>query len=250
MSESKMGVAFVSGGSKGIGLAVVQGLQRRGYQVITCGRSRENWQQALDHSPELADVEFHAIDLLQPQAITELFAQIRSCHGKLDVAVNNASPAIASAGAFNGVPAEALLNTLMADLWVPTQCLQQELQLMTTGAAIVNISSVNGLRPTPGAAMYSTAKHGLEGLTRSVALEAIEHGIRINAVAPGATWTPRSQQRMAGNSALKAQTEQAIPIKRLAQAEEIAAAVLWLLSDQASYVVGHTLVVDGGLALR
>ena len=121
---------------------------------------------------------------------------------------------------------------------------------MQSGSAIVNISSINGSRPTPGAAMYGAAKHGLEGLTRSVALEAIARGVRVNAVAPGVTWTPRWEKRVSDGRAVRSEIEQAVPLKRFATTEEIAAAVLWLTSSDASYVVGHTLVVDGGLSLH
>jgi NAD(P)-dependent dehydrogenase (short-subunit alcohol dehydrogenase family) len=114
----------------------------------------------------------------------------------------------------------------------------------------VNISSVNGVRPTPGAAAYSAAKHGLEGLTRSVAVEAIAKGVRINAVAPGVTWTPRWEARVNQGKVDRKEIEKIVPIQRFAKPDEIAAAVLWLLSSEASYVVGHTLVVDGGLSLN
>lgn len=186
----------------------------------------------------------------QDGAIEALFAYIAENYARLDVAVNNASPEVASAGVFQQVGSEALLRTLLSDLWVPAQCLQQELKLMQRGGAIVNISSVNGIRPIPGAAMYGAAKHGLEGLTRSVALEAIDHGIRVNAVAPGVTWTPRWEKRVADGKAIRTDIERVVPIKRFAAVEEIAAAVLWLASGAASYVVGHTIVVDGGLSLR
>ena len=119
------------------------------------------------------------------------------------------------------------------------------------GGAIVNVSSINGLRATPGAAVYSAAKHGIEGITKSLALEVIGQGIRINAVAPGVTLTPSWEARLAAAespSAMKASVEQIVPLKRFASADEIANAIMWLCSDAASYVVGHTLVVDGGLS--
>ena len=98
--------------------------------------------------------------------------------------------------------------------------------------------------------MYSAAKHGTEGLTHSVALEAIKKEIRVNSVAPGVTWTPRWQQRMTDeNSDLKEKVENSIPMKRFATPEEIVNAIEWLSSEQASYVIGHTLVIDGGMSL-
>jgi len=120
---------------------------------------------------------------------------------------------------------------------------------MSAGASVVNISSVNGLRPTPNAAMYSSAKHGLEGLTRSVALEAIEKGVRVNGVAPGVTWTPRWQERQRETPRIKEEVADVVPIKRFAEVEEIVDAIEFLSSGKANYIVGHTLVVDGGISL-
>jgi len=128
-------------------------------------------------------------------------------------------------------------------------CLRAELKLMGPGSSIVNLSSVNGLRPTPNASMYSASKHALEGLTRSVALESIGSGIRINAVAPGVTWTPRWEERQLENENIRSEVSQAVPMKRFGCTNEIVDAIEFLLSDKATYIVGHTLVVDGGLSL-
>ena len=98
--------------------------------------------------------------------------------------------------------------------------------------------------------MYSAAKHGLEGLTRSVALEAIQNGIRVNAVAPGVTWTSRWKERETSNPNIREEVEAEIPIKRFAIESEIVNAIEWLCHTKSSYVVGHTLVVDGGLSLK
>jgi NAD(P)-dependent dehydrogenase (short-subunit alcohol dehydrogenase family) len=116
--------------------------------------------------------------------LNALFSQIQNRFGHLDVAVNDASPANPATGQYASVDAPALAESLMADFRVRTQWAKQKLNLMRAGGSIVNISSVNGLRPTPNAAMYSAAKQALEGRTRSVALEAIQDGIRIYAVAP------------------------------------------------------------------
>jgi len=97
--------------------------------------------------------------------------------------------------------------------------------------------------------MYSAAKHGLEGLTRSIALEAIQNGIRVNAVAPGVTWTSRWEERASSNPNVRGEIETQIPIKRFAIESEIVNAIEWLCDAKSSYVVGHTLVVDGGLSL-
>lgn len=244
-----MTIALVTGGSKGIGLRIVRRFVKQGYKVITCSRSKELWINALDNYPELEDVDYQTVDIADEQQLDCLFAYIKEQYGKLDFAVNNASPAIASRGHFTQIDTSLLKDTLHVDFLSQALCLRAELQLMDKGASIVNISSVNGLRPTPNASMYCASKHALEGLTRSVALESIGEGIRVNAVAPGVTWTPRWEERQLENPDIRGEVSEVVPIKRFGEAEEIVDAVEFLLSDKASYIVGHTLVVDGGLSL-
>lgn len=253
-----MHVALVTGGSKGIGLAVVGLLHAQGYKVVTCGRSLESWQQAVTRNKTLAQVDFQVIDLTQDRQVETLFDYIQGTYGTLSIAVNNAAPQIVSQGEYASLPVKALKATIDSDLWVPMLCMHYELNTMAKGACIVNVSSVNGLRPSPTAATYGAAKHALEALTKSLALESVANGIRINAVAPGVTWTPRWQQRQDDMDAGEPQLRQdlqthigtQVPMGRFAQAQEIAQAIVWLCSDQAQYIVGHTLVVDGGLSLQ
>ncbi|CAG9297304.1 SDR family NAD(P)-dependent oxidoreductase [Celerinatantimonas diazotrophica] len=244
-----MKVALVTGGSKGIGLHVVLRLVRQGIKVVTCSRAKENWLNSINEFPELNVVDYQSTDIADEQQLARLFDYIREHYEKLDMAVNNASPAIVSCGYLPQVEVSLLKETLHVDFWCQVLCLRSELKLMGSGASIVNISSVNGVRPTPNAAMYSASKHALEGLTRSVALESIRSGIRINAVAPGVTWTPRWEERQLKTPNIRDDVSEAVPIKRFGKIEEIVNAVDFLLSDQASYIVGHTLVVDGGLSL-
>ena len=177
--QNKKEVAFVSGGTKGIGLSVVKALVKAGYTVVTCGRDPAAWQACLDAEPVLATaVDFQQCDLSEEASLHALFAYIKKEYEALVIAVNNASTASSATGPFDQVGIPALYATLIGDLWVPALCMQHELQLMQSHGTIINISSINGIRPIPGAAMYGAAKHGLEGLTRPVALEAIERGIR------------------------------------------------------------------------
>ncbi|MDT8865930.1 SDR family NAD(P)-dependent oxidoreductase [Vibrio fluvialis] len=244
-----MKAALVTGGSKGIGLEMVLRLLALGYQVITCSRNPTIWQQAVAHYSQLESVDYHTLDIADEQAVIRFFGAIDARYGKLDVAVNNASPALASRGAYETVADYLLKETLNQDFWAQALCLKYELGLMFSGASIVNISSVNGLRPTPNAAMYSAAKHALEGLTRSLALENIAQGIRINAVAPGVTWTPRWDERQLEVPSIRDDVSAVVPMERFARPDEIVDAVEFLISAKASYIVGHTLVVDGGLSL-
>ena len=244
-----MEIALVTGGSKGIGLHVVLRLVKQGYKVVTCSRTKDTWHKAIEEFPELNGVDYQTVDISDEKQLNDLFAYIENKYGKLDIAVNNASPALASRGHLTEVEASLLRETLNVDFLSQALCLRAELQLMGSGSSIVNISSINGIRPTPNASMYSASKHALEGLTRSVALENITKGIRINSLAPGVTWTPRWQERELESPNIRSDVSDLVPIKRFGEIEEVVNAVEFLLSDKASYIVGHTLVVDGGLSL-
>ena len=254
MSDFSGKIALVTGGSEGIGLATVVQLVAKGATVITCGRSGDKWTKALARLPLLVDVDFQAVDLTQPVSLKNWFAGIRQRYDRLDIAVNNFATGNRGVGAFAEIAEDDLTSALHAALRAPMACLQEEIALMLknkSGAAIVNVSSINGLRATPGAAIYSAAKHGIEGLSKSLALEYISQGIRINSVAPGVTLTPSWEARLAAAetpAALKTSIESLVPLQRFAAPEEIANAIVWLCSNAASYVVGHTLVVDGGLS--
>jgi len=242
-------VALVTGGSKGIGLDLVLRLVELGYRVVTCSRSEAGWGKVLAKYPELDTVDHRVVDIADQEQLAGLFSYIESEYKKLDIAVNNASPKLVSRGYLHQVDIELLKETLNVDFLCQALCLRAELKLMGPGSSIVNLSSVNGLRPTPNASMYSASKHALEGLTRSVALESIGSGIRINAVAPGVTWTPRWEERQVENENIRSEVSQAVPMKRFGRTNEIVDAIEFLLSDKATYIVGHTLVVDGGLSL-
>lgn len=248
MLDSKH-IALVTGGSKGIGLETVLRLLAQNYQVITCSRTRESWQQAVLKENGLSQVDYLQLDMSIETERDLLFSHIKSQYNRLDVMINNASPKIESLGIFESRVSSELEHTMMQDFWAHALCLKQSLGLMTQGGAVVNISSINGLRATPNAAMYSACKHAIEGLTRSVAIEAIEKGVRVNAVAPGVTWTPRWDERVKDDLDIKAKVIAQVPIKRFAMASEVVDAIEFLISPKASYIVGHTLVVDGGLSL-
>ncbi|CAH0536439.1 SDR family NAD(P)-dependent oxidoreductase [Vibrio marisflavi] len=244
-----MTVAFVTGGSKGIGLETVKRLNAQGMKVITCSRNPDVWAHVVETYPELASVEYMPLDIKNERLLKEAFDYVEKKYGKLDVAVNNASPSLASGGSFVQVSVEDLRSTLDNDFWAHALCLKYQLNLMRSGSCIVNISSVNGLRPTPSAAMYSASKHAIEGLTRSIAVDAIKMGIRVNSVAPGVTWTPRWEEKQQTEPNIKEQVCKVVPANRFAEVDEVVEAIMFLLSDKARYIVGHTLVVDGGLSL-
>lgn len=245
-----MEIVFVSGGSEGIGLETVKYFFRNNFRAVTCGRSPDKWKGAVENDSSLREVEFIQADISIQDDIVKLFNQIKRKYNNIDIAVNCASPDLKSEGRFSEQLDKDLIETISSDLTSHLLCMKQQLLIMKSGGRIVNVTSINGVRPTPGASAYSAAKYGLEGLTKSVALEAIKDGIRINSIAPGVTWTPRWEKRAKSNPSIKEDVSKLVPNRRFAEAKEIARAIAWLSSPDSSYIVGHTLVVDGGLSLK
>ncbi|GAB3256302.1 SDR family NAD(P)-dependent oxidoreductase [Chitinimonas naiadis] len=247
-------IALITGGSTGIGLATAQAFVAQGAKVVITARDAERGQAAEQLLRDQGgDAVFHACDVSDPASVASLLAFVQARHGRLDCAVNNAAGEAQLGPLHESKPEDAQQN-LNVDFFGVYYSMQAEIGSMLEhgGGTIVNVSSINGLSGTPNAAVYSAAKHAVIGLTRSAAKEYIARGIRINAVCPGPTDTPRRQRRTAHFTPEQLAEQQtaiagAIPIGRLAQAEEIANAILWLSSPASSYVVGHSLVVDGGL---
>lgn len=247
-------VALICGGTTGIGFATAIELVKLGASVAIAAR---NAQQGLAAERELkalgGNAIFFPVDVSHPAAVAELLSGVVTHFGRLDCAVNSAA-SDAQPSAAHEMPHDEAVGIVSTDFLGVFHCMQQEIAAMLKGGGgtIVNVASINGLSGTPTAAVYSAAKHAVIGLTRSAAKEYIAHGIRINAVCPGATDTPRRERRLANLSPEERLEQiealsQAIPIGRLAKAEEIANAIVWLSSASSSYVVGHSLVVDGGL---
>jgi NAD(P)-dependent dehydrogenase (short-subunit alcohol dehydrogenase family) len=186
------------------------------------------------------------LDVTDGAAVDQLVASVVEQHGRLDVAVNAAGVAGVWTNLVDDDPAE-WDRTIAVNLTGVYRCVRAELTAMLAAGrgSIVNVASAGGAMGIPGLAAYAASKHGVIGLTRSAALEVARTGVRVNAVMPGSTRTPMLAASMGSDEAMEKMARTS-PNGRLADPTEIAQAIVWLASDEASYVTGEALAVDGG----
>ncbi len=187
-------------------------------------------------------------DISQLSEVEAMFKRVLDGFGTIDILVNNAG--IQRQAPSHDAPLEDFVRVLLVDLIGPYLCSREAIQHFLSrgnGGIILNNSSVHQLIPKPGFISYSLAKGAVDNLTRTLALEYADKNIRINAVAPGAILTPINPWR--DDPKAKKQVESHIPLGRAGQSEEIASVLAFLASDDASYITGQTIFVDGGLTL-
>lgn len=242
-------VAIVTGGSLGIGAAIVRRLARDGY-AVTLDYHTHN-EAANTIAQEISSQGGQALvaqaDVSRVPDIARLVAQTVERFGRLDLLVNNAG--IEQRMDFLDTSEAAWDLQVAVDLKGPyfaTQAAARQMVVQGGGGCIINVSSVHEDLPMVGNAVYCAAKGGLRMLTRTLANELSVHGIRIVNIGPGAVATPINAATLADPAKVKALLAE-IPLNRIGQPDDIANAVSWLASDQASYITGTTLFVDGGL---
>lgn len=239
-------VALVTGAASGIGRATAKAFMRKGYATILADRDDVLGQQAMHELAGIGECIFLSCDVAKEESVDAMIAKAVDHFGRIDAAFN--------AAGIDGVQAstaecpvenwDRVMGVNLRGLWL---CLRREIAQMLrqdSGGAIVNCSSSAGLIGVPGLPAYTAAKHGVVGLTKSAALEYARHRIRVNAVCPGMIDTPMWQRSITPEV-----TEQLLvsdPTGRMGQPSEIAAAVLWLCDESASFVNGQALAVDGG----
>lgn len=240
-------VALITGGTSGIGLATARLFIAEGARVVITGTSEESVLKAREQLPGLHGARVS--DTAQEQDVRALVQDLRQEFGLVDVVFLNAG-ILRSGSLAQGSEAD-FDEVIKVDLKGPWLTLQALIPYLAKDAAVVVNTSVANARAWAGLGAYSAAKAGLRALVRTATAELAPQGIRVNAVSPGPTFTPIFGR----NGATPAQAEAAaqslasrIPLGRLAQPEEIAKAVLFLASDDASFVVGAELVVDGGIS--
>jgi NAD(P)-dependent dehydrogenase (short-subunit alcohol dehydrogenase family) len=239
-------VVLVTGGGSGIGRATARAFAGEGATVVVAGRDERRLASAVAEIGGSASAV--TVDVTDSADVARMVATVVARHGRLDVAFNNAgilgSPA--AAADLGEDDFGAVMGTNVTGTWL---CLKHEVAHMRAhgGGAIVNMASNIGAHGRlPNMAAYAASKAAVSALTRTAARDHIADGVRINAVSPGATDTDMSRRPGETDAGRAERLKNAIPLGRVGATAEVAAAVLWLASDEAAFTVGHDLVVDGG----
>jgi NAD(P)-dependent dehydrogenase (short-subunit alcohol dehydrogenase family) len=239
-------VALITGATSGIGAATALAFARRGADIIVVGRDATRGEEvARGCVGSGGEALFFQADVSQPANVAAMLDFALQRFGRVDIAFNNAGFQEPRAP-FAEQPDGMYDRTFDANVRSVFHAMKAEIAVMLKqgGGTIINNASVSGIRnPNPGLALYSASKAAVLSLTRSAAMEYAPSNIRINAVSPGRIVTPMMlASKIADMSAVAA----GLPLRRMGQPDEVAAAVVWLASDAASFVAGHNLAIDGG----
>lgn len=240
-------VAIVTGASRGIGAATSRALSRAGARVVLAARDeRALTAVAADITAAGGRALVVPTDVTDPVSVQRLVEQTLGAYGRLDAAFNNAAGGGHRPTPIADVTVADFDSALATSLRGAFLAMKYEIPAMLAagGGSIVNMASTAGLHPVAGLAGYVSSKFGVIGLTRTAALDYAEAGVRVNVLAPGPILTERLQQ--AGEGAQR-QAAQTLPMRRIGLADEVAAAVVWLCSAEASFITGATLPIDGGM---
>jgi glucose 1-dehydrogenase len=255
-------VAVVTGGSSGIGQAIAIRLGEEGVDVainyVGPAEGAEETRDAIQHGVDVCMKTMSEggtrpilvrADVSREDEVAAMFEQVLDTYGRVDFLVNNAGIQIAADS--EALPLAHFDKVLAVNLRGAFICAQHAIRhFLAAGrpGAIVNVSSVHQLIPKPRFVGYSVSKGGMQNLTRTLALEYASRGIRVNSIGPGATVTPINRSWI-DDPHKRAMVESHIPMRRAGDAEEMAAVTAFLCSDEAAYITGQTVFVDGGLTL-
>jgi len=245
-ATSQQRVAFVTGGAMGIGADVSHRLAAAGMTVIVADRDTGAAEKtAAELRAQGLRAEAQAIDVGDAESVARAFAELEQRHGRCDVLVNSAG--VARVFPFLEFPLDNFVTTMNVNVTGTLLCSQHAARLMVRHkwGRIVNVASVAGMRAVgTGRTAYGTSKGAVIALTRQMAVELAEHGVTANAVAPGPVDTPMTRELHTDR--FREEYCKAIPMNRYGTTGEIAAAVMYLVSEDAAYTSGVTLPVDGG----
>jgi NAD(P)-dependent dehydrogenase (short-subunit alcohol dehydrogenase family) len=252
-------VALITGGNSGIGRATAFAFAREGAKVVIAARRTEQGEEvAHEIASRGGESIFIQTDVSKADEVEALITNTVRKYGRLDCAFNNAATegSLQLLANYTEADFDYIINVDLKSVWL---CMKHEIDQMLrqdqAGGSIVNTSSVNGLGGVAHGSLYAAAKAGVIALTKSAALEYAQQGIRVNTLVAGGFQTPMLnrvfENASGGNpetaSALAEQVTQMVPQGRIGQPEEAAEAAIWLCSNAASYITGHSMIVDGGL---
>ena len=247
-------VALVTGGASGIGRAAALAMARQGAILAIADMNEDGGQQTVHMITETGgDATFLRVDVTSAAQVEAMISSTVDAYGRLDCAFNNAGiegTTMVSTVDYQEADWNRVLSINLTGVWL---CMKYEIAQMLKqgGGAIVNTASVAGLVGSRGAgSAYAASKHGVVGLTKTAALEYARQGVRVNCVCPGVIRTPMMDRMLTRTPALEQQYIASEPIGRLGLPEEVAEAVVWLCSEAASFVTGHTMTVDGGMVAQ
>ncbi|SMO45404.1 SDR family oxidoreductase [Fodinibius sediminis] len=244
-------VAVITGAASGIGRATAELFAVHGAVIVAADTDIDGANETLEQIKKLGEKGMALqVDISNEEQVRDMIEQTISRFGQLDFACNNA-----------GIEGEqALTPDCSVENWNRVIdinlrgtwfCMKYEIpKMIQYGGAIVNISSIAGLIGFPGIPAYTSSKHGINGLTKTAALEYAGKGIRVNAICPGAIHTPMIDRFAGENTEDRQQLIAQHPMGRLGRAGEVAEAAVWLCSEKASFITGQTLAVDGGFTVR
>lgn len=240
-------VVLITGATAGIGRAAALAFARQRTRLVVSGRNQAAGEQLAAALQELgAQAAFVQADVADEDQVAHLVQSCVARFGRLDVAVNSAGIE-GTRGSIMEQTVQSYTAAFNANALGTFLCLKHQLRVMSAqrSGAIVNLSSTMGSRGNAQAPMYVASKHAIEGFTKAVALEACQHGVRVNAVAPGPIAT-EMLDRIAGGTQNLPAVAGTIPMQRIGSPDEVADAIVFLASPQASYITGQILAVNGG----
>src|SRR6202046_429989 len=240
-------VVLITGGLTGIGRAAAVAFAKKGAKVVVAGRRDEVGKALVEELRSFgSEAEFINADVRKEDDVRTLVDRTVARFGRLDVAVNNAGTE-GQVGQITDQTAQSYAATFDTNVLGVILSMKHEVRVMKGqgSGCIINISSTYGHEGAAGASVYAGSKHAVEGITKSVALEVAKSGIRVNAVAPGLTDTGMLT-RFTGTPENKAALVTTVPMGRIGRSEELANAIVFIASDEASFITGHVLNVDGG----